>query len=63
MKVFVLVKVFGSIIQDVHIFHSYKEAKEAFKEYTGVEYEEAYIDGELNMSEKFDQTEIFKKEI
>lgn len=67
-KKYVIVYVNGLIVDDVEIFDTFEEAKKAFKDYTGLEYDAIY--GEkgdyevlLKKNEEVDQTKIFEVEI
>lgn len=59
----VATEVFQLILQDVHGFKSFDEAKEWFKTYTGVDYDQ-YLKGlEANddiLNSDYDQTKIFE---
>ena len=67
VEVFYLVKCFGLIVDDVRPYFKEDEAKIAFKEYTGVDYEAVYgndgndgndVNYEL-LDDDYDQTKIF----
>lgn len=65
MKIWVGVEVYQLIVQGVHLFENFEKAKEWFKEYTGVSWEDYVGEGNLEngMDVDFDQTKIFEEEI
>lgn len=66
MKIWIVVYNYGLCNENVDICKSFEEAKQAFKDYTGFEYdpEDKYKDSSnLQYSEFYEQCDIFKKEI
>jgi len=62
MKVYVLVKMFNGVIDDVQIFKDRGEAEAEFKEYTGYSIEEFYGENEIHVA-KENGTDIFEVDI
>jgi len=56
MKLFILVKTFSGIIEDVFVTLSEKEAENEFKKYTGTRYGK-------ELHEDYDETKIFVAEL
>ncbi len=56
--VYVFVVVFQLIVEDVRLFDTVEEAEEAFKEYTGHDYEE-WTEADTCPDEDYDQCKIF----
>jgi hypothetical protein len=64
MKLYVLVKNFSGINQDVELFRNLKEAGSAFKEYTGFPFNPKYNDPENDFyNEKFSETKIYELDL
>ena len=63
MKVYVLVKMFNGIIDDVQIFKDRREAEAEFKEYIGCPIEEFYGENEIYDIAKENGTDIFEVDI
>ncbi len=66
MKIWVVVNNYSLINDDVAVFKTYKDAKQAFKKYTGFEYDPKgkYKDSDnREYSEYYEQCDIFKGEI
>ena len=66
MKIWVVVYNYGLINEDIDIFITFKDAKQAFKNYTDFEYdpEGKYKDSEnREYSECYEQCNIFEKKI
>lgn len=60
-KLYVLVKNFSGINQDVDLFSSEKDATSAFREYTGFTFNDRYSDPENEAyKEKYSETKIFE---
>jgi len=60
-KIFVLIKNFAWTNEDVELFKTSKKAKQAFKEYTGLAFNNKYLlqDNE-EYNEKFSETKIYE---
>lgn len=60
MKMYVLVKVFGLVVEGVELFITRPEAEAAFKKYTEMTEDElkAQAEGETDFKESHDQTQI-----
>lgn len=60
-KIFALVKNFTCINEDVKLFKTAKDAKQAFKQYTGFSHNDNYLfnDNE-GYSEKYSETKIYE---
>lgn len=63
MKVYVLVKMFNGVIDDVQIFKNRKEAEIEFKEYTGYPIEEFYGENGIHDLAKEGGTDIFEIDV
>lgn len=63
-KLYVLVKNFSGRNQDVEIVGNFKEAKLAFRKYTGFTYNKHYLNPESKYyKEKFSETKIYELDI
>jgi len=63
-KIYVLVKNFAGINQDVKILGSFKEAKIAFRKYTGFPFNKYYFNPESkHYNEKFSETKIYELDV
>lgn len=70
VTIYIVVEVYGLIINDVHVFFTEKEAEDWWGEYTHVpweEYKKRYLEGDEEwdavVREDYDQTKIFVKEV
>ena len=61
-KIYVLIKTFQLITDDVEIFKTEEEADKAFKDYTGIKYPETEHEWEKLGNSDYDQTKIFETE-
>jgi len=60
-KIYVLVKNFSGINQDVELLINFEAAKRAFFKYTGFAFNNQYLNPESkHYSEKFSETKIFE---
>lgn len=63
-KIYVFVKNFAGINQDVEILENFKEAKLAFRKYTGLPFNKYYCNPESKYyNEKFSETKIYELDI
>jgi len=63
MKLYVLVKMFNGVIDDVQIFKDRKEAEAEFKEYTGYPIKEFYRENGIYDIAKENGTDIFEIDV
>ncbi len=64
-KVWVGVEVYQLIVTGVHLFRNEQEAKDWFKGYTGVDWDELNDPDKLDigLDEDYDQTKLFEEEL
>lgn len=63
-KIYVLIKNFSGLNQDVEILESFKEAKMAFRKYTDFPFNKYYLNpGSKHYNEKFSETKIYELEL
>lgn len=65
MKVYILIKVYGLVVDGVEPFATRPEAEVAFKKYTGMTEEEleAQTESEEGFKESYDQTQIVEVDV
>lgn len=63
-RIYVFVKNFAGINQDVEILGSFKEAKLAFRKYTRLPFNKYYLNPESKYyNEKFSETKIYELDV
>lgn len=59
-KRYIMVEVFGLIVEDIRVYETREEAERAFKDYTGIDYADSYKYENEIMGWEYSQTKIFE---